>query len=98
MSTNKEKLLTVMRGRFSEKSKCYVKSCRRKTLFMIFGWDGKPKLSRFTAESCRKHLGEIASRLLRLKDLPEKEIVNSIRQEVSREALSKLSTLGIHDM
>ena len=58
-------LVTVMTGSFSTESKCGIKRCRCKSKYLIFGWDGKPMMSRLIAESCSKHLSKTISKVMK---------------------------------
>jgi hypothetical protein len=57
-------LVTVMPGRFSEKSKCSIKRCKKKVRWLIFSWDGKPMLSRLSKQSCHKHLAVVVKKAM----------------------------------
>ncbi len=53
----KNPIVTVIKGFWTEDTLCSVtKSCKKKQEFFIFGNDGKPRLSRVSYSSCKKHL------------------------------------------
>jgi hypothetical protein len=48
--------VAVHKGSISKDSTCNIKPCINHDVYMIFSWDGVPKLSRLFGTCCQQHL------------------------------------------
>lgn len=78
--------ITVQKGRWDEKSTCETKGCKRKQKYLVFSWDGEPKLSRLETMVCAEHLSNGVEKARKSNEKSIKEQIQRSIERIKKEA------------